>query len=96
MDEYRLWSLSANCCKYVLLFCLSLCVVSEVQEHQREEKETNQHRERAHVVRVGGVNEPFVLRVLERAHRHLGGTEEVCIANTIIIYLELEHTVHVG
>ena len=78
-----------------MLLCLSLCVVSEMKEHQSEEKQPNQHRERTHVVRIGRIYEPFVLRVLEWTYRHLGGAEEVCVADSIVVHLELEHTINV-
>lgn len=42
-----------------------------VEEDEGEEEHADHHGERAHVVRVRAGDEPLVLRVLQRAHRHL-------------------------
>lgn len=42
-----------------------------MQEHDAEEKEAHHHGEGAGVIWVCGRNKALILRVLERAHRHL-------------------------
>lgn len=66
-----------------------------IELNEREEEDGDNHRESADIVWVSGANETWVLGVLERSHRNLGGREEVRIADSVVVDVELEDTVDV-
>lgn len=71
------------------LFSLGLGrVLLVVQEHEAEEEDSQHHGERAHVVGVGGGDEPLILGVLQRPHRHLG-KEDMWVKRETVAALSL-------
>ena len=66
-----------------------------VKLDEREEEDAEHHRKGAGVVWESGRNESIILCVLQRTHRHLRGREQVCIADTFVVNVELENSVNV-
>lgn len=78
------------------LFVLVLHFLFIMKEDKAEDEHAEHHAECAGVVRVGLVDEAVVLRVLERAHRHLQAAVEVRPADASVVHAVLEHSVHIG
>ena len=77
----------------VSLLCLRILVV---ELNKREDKNADDHGGAAGVVGISGGYEAVVLRVLERADRHLRGAEEIGVAEAPVLDVELEDAVDVG
>jgi len=67
-----------------------------VELNKREDKNADDHGGAAGVVGISGGYEAVVLRVLERADRHLRGAEEIGVAEAPVLDVELEDAVDVG
>lgn len=66
-----------------------------MQENERKQEHSGHHRERAHVVRICARYEPLVLRVLQRPHGNLRRAVQMRVAHSVVVHLELVHSVHV-
>ena len=66
-----------------------------IELNEREEEDGPDHRESADIVGISGANETRILGVLERSHRNLGGREEVRVADSVVVDVELEDAVDV-
>jgi hypothetical protein len=67
-----------------------------IEKDEREEEETDEHRERRRVVRIGGENEALVLVVAQRSHGHARDGLERREAGTCVDGAKREDAVDVG
>lgn len=91
----QMMTISANI-KLFKLFGFGFRLIFVVEKDEREQKHTAHHGECAYIIRECTRYKAFVLRVLQRTHRHLGGAVEICQSYALVVYLELIHSVYIG
>ncbi len=70
-------------------------VLLQMEKNEAEQEEPGHHAERGGVVRVRRLDKPLVLVVGQRTHRELSDGQKSSETRSVVVHLELIHSVHV-
>ena len=66
-----------------------------IQLNKRKQNHADHHAKRADIIRKRSRYEAIILCVFQWSHAHLSGRVKIGVAETFIIDIKLEYTVHV-